>query len=140
MFCIFIFYKHILLFFLNTFNSFSVGLIKKKSSNIVIVIIFLSRRLLTSYLLTKYSISLGASLVTMNDLYITPSVLNYFGIILFGLYFMFTMFVLAMMKDRLFEKQSFFNLLFYMTIYLLVYPIVLIIACWHFVRRKMIWR
>jgi len=44
------------------------------------------------------------------------------------------------MKDKLEEKQSFFNLLFYMTIYLLVYPLVLLASTWHFLRGKKIWR
>ncbi|MDP1728747.1 MAG: glycosyltransferase family 2 protein [archaeon] len=107
------------------------------------IFIFLSlfiRRFLSSYLLTKYSIVLQSPVLVMEDMYITPSVLNYFGVVLFLLFFIFTFFVLAIMKDRLFEKQSFFNLLFYMTLYLLVYPMVLIVACWHFIRGKMIWR
>jgi len=100
----------------------------------------LLRRTITSYLIAKYSISVSSPILTMNSLYITPSVLNYFGLVLFFLFLLFTFFVLAIMKDRLFEKQSFFNLLFYMTIYLLSYPIILIVACRHYLGKKMIWR
>ncbi len=105
----------------------------------IFIYLFISR-IMSYYLFAKYSIAIDSPMVTMNDLYLTPSVLNYFGLMMFFLYFLFTLFVLAMMKDRLFEKQSFFNLIFYMTIYLLVYPIVLIVGCWHFIRGKNIWR
>lgn len=98
------------------------------------------KRAMSYYLLTKYRLDIGISAVVMQDIYLTPSVLNYFGFVLFFLFFAFTFFVMAIMKDRLLEKQSFFNLLFYMTIYVLAYPIILVIACWHFARGKMIWR
>ena len=46
----------------------------------------LARRLISNWLLTKYSINAGVAVLTMNELYITPSVLNYFGIMLFGIF------------------------------------------------------
>ena len=118
---------------------FTLGLILGLVGLSILAYLFI-RRVISSFLLAKYSIATSVPMVTMSDLYITPSVLNYFGIILFGLYLVFTLFVLAIMKDKLEEKQSFFNLLFYMTIYLLVYPIVLIASTWHFLRGKNIWR
>lgn len=99
-----------------------------------------TRRVLRNYLLAKYSIELGVPVLTMNELLITPSVLNYFGIVLFVLFLFFTLFVLAIMKDSVLEKQSFFNLMFYMTIYLLIYPITTILAVDHVIRGKMVWR
>lgn len=98
------------------------------------------KNFISSYLLTKYSIETSVPIMTLGDLAITPSVLNYFGLILFGLFLIFTLFVLSIMKDNFLEKQSFFNLLFYMTIYLLIYPIVFIVAIWHFFRGKKVWR
>lgn len=99
----------------------------------------LSRRALRYFLLTQYSIELGVPVLTMNELLITPSVLNYFGIVLLGLFFMFTVFVLAIMKDNVLERQNIFNLLFYLFIYLLIYPIVLIVAIGHMMRGKRSW-
>lgn len=98
------------------------------------------RRLISSYLMTQFSIVADTPVITMSQVYITPSVLNYFGIILFALFLLFTLFTLSMMKDKMMEKQSFFNLLFYMTIYLLVYPLVLITAIRHYLKGKNIWR
>lgn len=104
-----------------------------------ILLYVLSKRFLRNYLLAKYSIELGVPVLTMNELLITPSVLNYFGIILFVLFLVFTLFVLSVMKDNVLERQSFFNLLFYMTIYLLIYPVVMVVAIWHLIRGKRKW-
>ena len=98
------------------------------------------KRILRNYFLTKYSIELGVPVLTANELFITPSVLNYFGVLLFILSLFFNFFVLGIMKDNLFEKQTFFNMLFYMTIYLMVYPITTILALDHYIRGKMEWR
>ena len=106
---------------------------------VALFVYIMGSRLVSSYLIAHYSIETNVPIITMNELYITPSVLNYFGIILFALFLIFNMFVLAVMKDRLFEKQSFFNLLFYMTIYLLVYPLVLVESSWHFLTGRKKW-
>ena len=98
------------------------------------------RRLISSYLMTQFSIVAETPVIAMSQVYITPSVLNYFGVILFVMFLMFTLFTLSMMKDKMMEKQSFFNLLFYMTIYLLVYPLVLITATKHYLKGKNIWK
>jgi len=107
---------------------------------ITIFLYLFARRAISSYLISKYSLEASVPVIAMNELYITPSVLNYFGVVLFALFFIFNLFVLAMMKDNLAEKKSFFNLIFYMTLYLLVYPIVLITAGWHFIKGKNVWR
>jgi hypothetical protein len=100
----------------------------------------IARRTISNYLLTRYSIEVGVPLITMDDFLITPSVLNYFGILLFALFFFFNVFIFAIIKDKVGEKQSFFNLLFYMLIYLLIYPITLIPAVVHMVRGKRVWK
>ncbi len=99
----------------------------------------ISRKFIANYLLAKYSMEIGVPVLTMNQLLITPNVLNYFGAVLFGLFLLFNLFVLAVIKDNLFKKQSFFNILFYMTIYLLVYPIVLVVAVVHMLKGKREW-
>jgi len=99
-----------------------------------------SRRFLRNYLITKYSVEIGVPVLTMNELLITPSVLNYFGVVLFVLFFFFNLFVLSIMKDNVLEKQSFFNMLFYMTLYLMIYPLTTIMALNHVIRKKNVWR
>ncbi|MBM3247611.1 glycosyltransferase family 2 protein [Candidatus Pacearchaeota archaeon] len=105
-----------------------------------VLLYLLIRKGISYFLLTRYSIETSVPLVIMSELYITPSVLNYFGLILFALFLVFNLFVLGLMKDKILGKQSFFNLLFYMTIYLLIYPLVLITAIWHYYKGKMVWR
>ena len=107
---------------------------------IAIFLYLVIRRLLSTYLLTKYGLETSVPIVTLNELYLTPSILNYFGIVLFGLFLIFNLYVLAIMKDNTAEKQSFFNFLFYMTLYLLVYPMVLITSIKHYIKGKNIWR
>jgi len=98
------------------------------------------RKSISSFLLTQYSIEASVPLLTIENMMVTPGILNYFGILLFVLFLIFNIFVLSIMKDKFLGKQSFFNLLFYMTIYLLVYPFTLITAMWHYAKGKMVWR
>jgi len=100
----------------------------------------IGKRAVSNYLLTRYSVMTGVPILTMNEIYITPSVLNYFGIILFVLFTIFTLFVLSVMKDRVLEKQSFFNFIYYMTLYLIAYPTILLLSIWHLARGKRVWR
>ena len=132
-----LFQKNMLGFFIVPF--FTLGLFLGLIG-MTIFLYLIIRRAISSYLITKYSIVINAPIITMNNLYITPSVLNYFGIIIFCLFLVFNLYVLALMKDNLGEKQSFFNLLFYMTVYILIYPFVLVTAIWHYYRGKMIWK
>lgn len=107
---------------------------------ILILLYLVARRAISSYLNTHYSLITDVPVVSLNELYITPTVLNYFGIVLFVLFLGFNLYVLAIMKDNLKEKQSFFNLVFYMTIYMLIYPLVLVTSLWHYFRGKRVWR
>lgn len=94
---------------------------------------------LRNYLFAKYATDLGVPILTMNQFLITPSVLNYFGIVLFFLFLFFTIFVLSVMKDNVLEKQSFFNILFYMTVYLTSQVLFLIVGVWSITRGRKIW-
>jgi cellulose synthase/poly-beta-1,6-N-acetylglucosamine synthase-like glycosyltransferase len=98
------------------------------------------RRFIKWSLITKYSLIGGTELIHLPDIIGPISILNYFGIVLFILFLGFTFFVLAIMKDELFEKQSLFNLLFYMTIYLLSYSIVTITGIVGWLRGTTKWR
>jgi cellulose synthase/poly-beta-1,6-N-acetylglucosamine synthase-like glycosyltransferase len=136
----FIFRENMFGFFIVPFFIFGLflGLV-----GLVILAYLLARRLFSTFLLVKFGIISSTPIVIVKELYFTPSILNYFGLILFILFLFFNFYVLAFMKDNLFskpQKQSFFNLLFYMTIYMLIYPLVLITACWHYLRGKKVWR
>ncbi len=97
-------------------------------------------KFLKNYLFAKYSVQVGTSLVTMNDLHITASFLNYLGIILFISGFVFTLIVLSIMKTSSLKKHSIFNLLFFSTIYLSTYPFIMVGSIYRFVKKNYKWK
>ncbi len=98
------------------------------------------RRIISYYILAAYSIPAGVPLLTMNDLLITPSFLNYLGLVLFVVGFIFTIAVLSIMKSGILKRQNPFNIFFYSLIYLSVYPIIMISAIYNFIKKNHKWR
>lgn len=133
----FIFRRGIFGYFVIPFFTF--GLLLGLVGIAIFAFIFFKNSLI-SYLLVNYGSSADVALLTVSNISFTPSVLNYFGFTLLFLFLFFTIFILAIMKDSFGEKQSFFNLIFYITIYLLVYPIVTIVSIYRFARRDLRWR
>ena len=96
--------------------------------------------IISNYLFVKYSIPVGSPLLTMNDLYITPSFLNYLGVVLFVIGFLFTLLVLSIMKKVIFQKQGFFSLIFYSVFYLMVYPVIALYSIYKYFKGGYTWR
>jgi cellulose synthase/poly-beta-1,6-N-acetylglucosamine synthase-like glycosyltransferase len=105
-----------------------------------IFLYLITTRTLSNFLFTKYSLTVGTPLITMNDFYITPSFLNYLGIILFVVGGIFTLVVLSIMKKTVLKKQNIFNLLFYTGIYLSIYPFIAISSVYNYFKRNNKWR
>ncbi len=118
-------------FILNTF----LGLL-----GLSIFFYLLTTRIISNYLLTKYSINAQTPVIVLNDFYITPSILNYLGIILFVLGFAFTIITLIILKEKIIKKENILNIPFYMTVYLILYPFIMLNAIWHLIKGKRIWR
>lgn len=97
-------------------------------------------RFISNYLLVTYSIPVGVPVLTMEDLFITPSFLNYLGVILFGVGLLFTILVLSIMKDTVLKKQNIFNVLFYSIVYLTAYPFIMISSVYNYFKREKKWR
>jgi len=96
--------------------------------------------LMKQYLFTKFSFLADTALVTGSDVInFTPTVLNYFGLVLFGLMFLFTLVVLGIIESELFKGKRFFDLLVYLTFYLLLGPIVLLTATFKLIKGDMRW-
>ncbi len=85
-------------------------------------IYLLSRRIIVSYLSTKYSIYASSTILTLQDITFAPSILNFFGIVLFVLGLSFTMIGLFIINDKHVKKGNIFNIMFYVLLYLAIYP------------------
>ncbi len=100
----------------------------------------LSTRIISNYLLTKYSIIADTPLITLNEFYITPSILNYLGIFLFLFGLLFVLFTLSILNEKIKKKENLLNIPFYLIFYLVLYPFIMINSLWHFAKRKRVWR
>lgn len=98
-----------------------------------------SRRVLVYYLSTKYSIYASTTILTLQDLTFSPSVLNFFGGVLFLLGAFFTFFGLGIMKELKKKHTSLFNISFYMVIYLAIYPLIMVTALYKLYTGKYSW-
>ncbi|MFH1500872.1 MAG: glycosyltransferase family 2 protein [archaeon] len=97
------------------------------------------KRFLTAYLSTSYSIYAQTAILTLQDINLTPSILIYFGVMLFFLGLFFTLFALRIMKEDQLKRENYFNLLFYTVVYLTVFPIILVYSIYKLARGKLEW-
>jgi len=99
----------------------------------------ISSRLIRQYFLVKFSLVADTAIVSLNTFYFTPSVLNYLGIVLFFLGAMFSIFVLAIIKEEVLKKKNILQILSYLTFYLAIYPIIMITAIFKLLKRDLSW-
>jgi cellulose synthase/poly-beta-1,6-N-acetylglucosamine synthase-like glycosyltransferase len=99
----------------------------------------IARRVLVSYISTKYAIYAGSSILHLQDISFAPSILNFFGVALFFLGLFFTIFGLNIMKLEKSHKGNIFNLLFYSLIYLTIYPLLLIVSTYRMIKGNYKW-
>jgi biofilm PGA synthesis N-glycosyltransferase PgaC len=98
-----------------------------------------TRSLLLAYLSTKYSFLANEAVSRLITLSFNPSILNFFGISLFLLGCFYTLFALMTMKELNLKNINLFNLIFFLTLYLMIYPLVMISALYKFARKKYSW-
>jgi cellulose synthase/poly-beta-1,6-N-acetylglucosamine synthase-like glycosyltransferase len=97
------------------------------------------RKFLVFYLASKYSIYASATILRLQDLTFSPSILNYFGAVLFLLGLFFTIFGIGTMKLEKSHKGNVFNLLFYSLVYLTLYPLLQVVAVYKMIRGGYNW-
>ncbi|MBS3090971.1 glycosyltransferase family 2 protein [Candidatus Pacearchaeota archaeon] len=78
------------------------------------------------YLVTKYSLFASASLLTLRDLAVAPSIMSYFGIALFILGLWMTFFSLGIMRYLEPKKRNVLNIIMFLFIYSFIYPLIMI--------------
>ena len=118
-------------FILNTF----LGLV-----GLGIFFYLIGSRIISNFLLTEYSIYAGTPIITLDAFYITPSILNYLGVVLFIFGLIFTLINLSVLEEKVMRKENILNIPFYMIAYLTAYPFIMLNAMWHISRGKKIWR
>ena len=97
------------------------------------------RRILVFYLTSRYSLYADSALLHLQDITFTPSILNFFGIVLFILGALFTFTAISIMKSRYASRHNVFNILFYLIVYLTVYPTIMITALYRLIRGTYSW-
>lgn len=97
------------------------------------------KKFLLSYLATVFSLSAGTKLLALSEVNMSPSVLNFFGIILFVLGALFLVLALTMTEEKALRNKSPFMMLFYLLIYLALYPLVLITSVYKHIKGDMRW-
>ena len=102
-------------------------------------IYLIARRIFVFYLSTKYSVYASATIVRLQELTFSPSILNFFGVVLFILGLTFTILGLWIMKELKGGKRNVFNIIYYITIYLTVYPTIMVAALYKLIRGRYSW-
>lgn len=97
------------------------------------------RRIFVHYLSTKYSIQAQTAILSMQEINLTPSILVFFGVSLLLLSLSFTFIALFHSREKEFKNHGLFNVLIYMFAYLLLYPVLLIVSIYKFLRGKHNW-
>lgn len=100
----------------------------------------LTRRIISNFLRTRYSIITETPILTAEEIFITPSVLNYLGIVLFFFGLTLLLIIFIVLKEKILKKENMFNIPFYMIIYMAFYPFIMLAAIWHVIKGKRVWR
>jgi len=97
------------------------------------------RRVIFSYISTKLSLGIGVPVITVDQLYMTPNVLNFLGLAMLILGTFFTILGLSVMEERELRNRNIFNLAFYLLIYLTIYPFIMPVAIYRLVKKDLRW-
>lgn len=97
------------------------------------------RSLFLRYLSTSYSVQVETAIFRLGDINLVPNVLVFMGLSVFFLSLFFTIIALVNVKEKGYKQQGIFTIAFYTLFYLLMYPIILIISLYKFVRGKTAW-
>lgn len=101
----------------------------------------LAQSVIVQSLSATYSIQTQAALLNLSNINLVPNVLIFFGVIIITVGFAFTLVALKHTKgNKKFKKVGVFSLLGYTFLYLLAYPVILIMSIYKIIfRRKYSW-
>jgi cellulose synthase/poly-beta-1,6-N-acetylglucosamine synthase-like glycosyltransferase len=100
-----------------------------------------SRYIYVQYLAASYSIEAQTAVLRFSELNLSPTILFFFGMILLTIGIFYNLAALNYSRDesKEFKKENLFNLIIYIFVYLLLYPIVLISSLYKFIRKNQTW-
>jgi cellulose synthase/poly-beta-1,6-N-acetylglucosamine synthase-like glycosyltransferase len=104
-----------------------------------IFVYLLLKGMWVKYLSTKYSLYAGTTILRLQDLSFNPSILNFFGIVMFIVSLFFTLIGLSIMGEPRFKNKNILNILFYMIVYLAFYPMIMVNGLYKMMRRNYSW-
>ncbi len=88
---------------------------------------------ITRYLITKYSLEAQVALIQMDEVILNPSILFFFGIVLFTLGLVYTLVALSHSREKDF-KHPLRDIFIYSVFYLLAYPPLLIVSFYKYLK------
>lgn len=97
------------------------------------------QRILSTYFTTTYSLGSDAAILTLQGLSFSPTILNFFGVVLFVLGVFYTLFGIATMRELKAEYIDFYSMITFLTAYLAVFPLNLTHALIKMARKNYSW-
>jgi cellulose synthase/poly-beta-1,6-N-acetylglucosamine synthase-like glycosyltransferase len=95
----------------------------------------LTKYIMVRFLVTKYSVAAQVALVTMEDMSLNPSILFFFGLLLFTIGFAYTITAISYSKEKgRITGHPLRDIFIYSFFYLLMYPPLLIVAFYKYMR------
>lgn len=90
-----------------------------------------------AFLYTRYSFISDVPVLTFERFYVTATVLNFFGIVVFllGLYFT----LVGLKKINPGVRKSFFNIFFYLLAYVTIHPVILAVSIYKLIKKDLKW-
>lgn len=110
-------------------------------SGLVILLYQLIQAIAVRILSLTYSIQTQTAILRLSDINLFPNILVFFGIVLFILGLAFTLIALKYTREKEsnFKKVGLFSLLGYLFLYLLAYPVILIVSVYKKITKKYSW-
>jgi cellulose synthase/poly-beta-1,6-N-acetylglucosamine synthase-like glycosyltransferase len=101
----------------------------------------LFRTIAVRYLSISYSVYAQTAILNLQEINLIPSMLIFFGVILFVFSFMFTILSLFHSKSETkeFKKYKLLGIMVYMFVYLLAYPFLLMVSIYKIIRKRHTW-
>ena len=93
----------------------------------------------TKYLSASYSVQAQTAILSLNEINLTVSSLVFFGLSVFILSLFYTVFAISSVKEKQYKNENWFIVGFYMIFYLILYPMVLIISLYKFLKGDLKW-